>query len=113
MIKAITVKLNNVVPADPPAFDDFGVPITTESPVDVADVLVYPTSADAVVTDLQLYGRRSAYQLCIPKGDTHTWEDRVVEFFGKKFRTFGPCAEYIEENTPLRWNKWIRCELYE
>lgn len=110
MIKAITVQLYNVQEL---GRDEFDVPVRLPVPEDVPGVLVYPSSADAVVTDLQLYGRKSVYQLCIPKGDAHEWEDRLVGFFGKIFRTFGPCAEYIDANIPLKWNKQIRVERYE
>lgn len=114
MIKSITVQL--YVPTQigtDTLTDEFDIPICTETPVNVPGVLVYPSSNDAVVTDLQLYGKKSVYQLCIPKGDTHQWEDRKVGFFGKLFRTFGPCAEYIDGNIPLKWNKQIRVERYE
>lgn len=110
MIKAITVQLYNVQEV---GRDEFGVPVLLPDPEDVPDVLVYPSSNDAIVTDLQLYGKKSVYQLCIPKGDTHIWEDRLVGFFDQIFRTFGPCAEYINSNAPLRWNKQIRVERYE
>lgn len=110
MIKSITVRLYNMTQA---GTDDLGSPVLVPVGEDVPGVLVYPSSNDAVVTDLQLYGKKSVYQLCIPKGDTHVWEDRVVKFFGKKFRTFGPCAEYIDGNIPLKWNKQIRVERYE
>lgn len=110
MIKAITVQLYNVQEL---GRDEFNVPVRLPVPEDVPGVLVCPSSADAVVTDLQLYGRKSVYQLCIPKGDSHEWEDRLVGFFGKIFRTFGPCAEYIDANVPLKWNKQIRVEHYE
>ena len=110
MIKAITVQLYNVQEL---GRAEFGVPVRLPVPEDVPGVLVYPSSADAVVTDQQLYGRKSVYQLCIPKGDSHEWEDRLVGFFGKIFRTFGPCAEYIDANVPLKWNKQIRVERYE
>ena len=110
MIKAITVQLYNVQEL---GRDELGCPVLLPTPEDVPGVLVYPSSNDAVVTDLQLYGKKSVYQLCIPKGDDHEWEDRLVGFFGKIFRTFGPCAEYIDANVPLKWNKQIRVERYE
>ena len=110
MIKSITVTLygQTVVGTDP-----FGDPITTETSVDVPGVLVYPAANDAIVTDLQLFGKRTAYELCIPKGDAHAWEDKEVAFFGKRFRTFGPEIEYIDANVPLHWNKKVKVELIE
>lgn len=110
MIKGITVRLYSNVSAGTDPFDD---PVTTETYEDIPDVLVYPASADAIVSDLQLYGKRSVYEVCIPKGDAHNWEDKVVGFFGKRFRVFTPEIEYINANVPLRWNKKVRVERLE
>ena len=116
MIKGIDVTLQTLtqkVVDNVPVFDELGEPVYTEGTATVKNVLVYPSSPEAVVTDLQLYGKRSVYQICIPKGDTNIWEDRTVTFFGKTFRTFGPVIEYIQANVPGKWNKQTRVELYE
>ena len=101
--------------------DEFGAPVYEELPELVNDVLVGEPSGDVVVryflhdvTDtLNLTGKRLAYTLAIPKGDTHEWRDRKVEFFGRKFRTFGEPVEGIEGMIPLRWNKKVKVERYE
>ena len=92
--------------------DPFGAPTYTETPVDVANVLPAPAAAEAVVQDLELYGKRLAYTLHIPKGDAHVWEDRRVDFFGQAFRTYGPVDQYAEENVPGPWNKRVKVERY-
>lgn len=92
--------------------DDFNAPIYTETPVVVKNVLVTPVESTDIVSDLELYGKRAVYELCIPKGDTNVWEDRTVEFFGKKWRTYGFAREWIEDLLPLDWNKKIRVERY-
>ena len=109
LIKGITVTLYEKTRSGE---DDFNAPIYTETPVQVENVLVTPVSAEDIINDLQLYGKRAVYELSIPKGDTHQWEDRTVEFFGHKWRTFGFCREWIEENLPLNWNKKIKVERY-
>lgn len=91
----------------------FGEPVYTESPVTVEDVLVSPSANEDIVNDIQLYGKKAEYRLAIPKGDTHEWEDRTVEFFGRKWRTFGIVEQGIEANVPTRWHKKIRVERYE
>lgn len=110
LIKSITVTLYQKTQT---GTDDFGEPEYTEVPVSVPGVLVTPTTNDAIVTDLQLYGKRSAYELCVPKGDTHDWRDVRVAFFGKTFRTFATDVEWIEANVPLKWNKKVKVELIE
>ena len=51
--------------------------------------------------------------LGLPKGDSHVWEDTEVEFFGKKFKTFGSTIEGIEANIPTPWHKKVRVAKYE
>ncbi|MFR3880466.1 MAG: hypothetical protein ACLTX9_09110 [Oscillospiraceae bacterium] len=51
--------------------DKFNAPVYTETSETVDNVLVQPVSAEAIVNDLQRYGHRAAYELCIPKGDAH------------------------------------------
>lgn len=107
MIKGITVTLYERTQT---GTDELGEPVFTETPVSVPGILVTPTTNDSIVTDLQLYGKRSVYELCIPKGDTHTWEDVRVSFFGQTFRTFGTVIQWIDANVPLKWNKKVKVE---
>lgn len=93
--------------------DEFGAPVYEELPEVVNDVLVGEPEGSDVTDTLNLDGKRLAYTLAIPKGDTHEWRDRKVEFFGRKFRTFGEPVEGIEGMIPLRWNKKVKVERYE
>ena len=92
--------------------DDFHAPVYSETPVTVENVLVCPVSTQDIITDFQLYGKLAEYELCIPKEDAHTWEDRVVEFFGQKWRTFGIPQQWQESQLPLAWNKRVKVERY-
>lgn len=109
LIKGITVKLWEKTVTGEDAFKN---PVYEETAVAVENVLVTPVSADDIVSDLQLYGKKAVYELSIPKGDTHTWEDRTVEFFGQKWRTFGFCQQLIAALVPLDWDRKIRVERY-
>lgn len=93
--------------------DEFGDPVYEELPEVVNDVLVGEPEGSDVTDTLNLTGKRLAYTLAIPKGDTHEWRDRKVEFFRRKFRTFGEPVEGIEGMIPLRWNKKVKVERYE
>jgi len=93
--------------------DPFGKPIYTEAPLVVENVLIGEPSSEDIVDALNLYGKRVAYTLGIPKGDLHTWEDSTVEFFGQRFRTIGFPTQGIEELIPLAWNKKVKVERYE
>lgn len=92
--------------------DKFNKTLYEETAVKVRNVLVQPVGSTAVTDILKLYGKRAEYELCIPKGDKHIWEDRKVEFFGKTWRTFGFTEEYIEDLVPLSWNKKVKVERY-
>lgn len=109
LIKGITVKLYEKTKTGEDAFKH---PIFTEIPVEVGNVLVTPISADDIVAELQLSGKKAVYELSIPKGDAHIWEDKTVEFFGRKWKTFGFCQQYITKNVPLDWDRKIRVERY-
>ncbi len=93
--------------------DGFHDPVYTETPVTVHNVLVGEPSADEITTELQLTGRRLAYTLAIPKGDTHDWDDVRVEFWGKTFRTCGGVVQGIESMIPLCWNKKVQVVRFE
>lgn len=93
--------------------DAFNNPVFTDSTVEVADVVIGQPTTDELTSSISLYGKRIEYMLGIPKGDTHTWEDTIVEFFGHKYRTFGFTIEGIEANAPLRWHKKVRVERIE
>lgn len=92
--------------------DAFNAPVFEEIPTVVRNVIVGEPSAEDIVNDLQLYGKRIAYTLGIPKGDDHDWEDVAVEFFGQRFRTYGGVIQGIEDMIPLSWNKKVKVERY-
>ena len=93
--------------------DAFGAPIYTETPVSIGNVLVGEPSTQDIVDTLTVTGKQLAYTLAIPKGDTHTWTNRDVEFFGERFRTIGTPMQGVDELIPLDWNKKVKVERYE
>ena len=92
--------------------DPFGAPIYTEELVDINDVLVGQPSGEDVLSTLELTGKRIAYTLGIPKGDTHVWENTDVIIWGERFRTIGFPQTGIQENIPLRWGSNVQVERY-
>ena len=93
--------------------DGFGAPIYAETPEAVHNVLIGEPTTEDIINDLQLYGKRLAYTLALPKGDSHDWDNVSVEFFGQKFRTYGAVTEGIEAMIPLKWNRKVKVERYE
>lgn len=93
--------------------DEFNAPVYIEVKSEVGNVLIEPASNEAITSEFQLYGKRIAYTLHIPKNDTHDWDDVVVEFYGQKYHTYGDMLIWDESLTPLDWNKKIKVERYE
>lgn len=92
--------------------DAFDVPIYTETAEQVSNVLVGQPTSQEILDTLNLTGKKAVYTLGIPKGDTHTWTDRKIEFFGQTFRAIAMPVQGIEDLVPLDWNKKIMVERY-
>lgn len=110
MIKGITIKLWS---KEQTGVDGFGAPVYEEVSEDIENVLIGEPATSDVVDVLDLYGKRLAYTLAIPKGDTHEWENKRVSFFDEDFQTIGKPMQGIEANIPLDWNKKVMVERYE
>lgn len=105
MIKGTTVTLYEKKKT---GVDAFNHPVYEEHPAQVENVLIAPATTTEIVDTLNLTGKKAVYQIAIPKGDQHTWEDNRVEFFGESWKVIGFPAMGIEENIPLEWNqKWM------
>ena len=76
MIKGITVKLINLV--DSGQNDPFGNPIMQETSINVENVLIQPATSDDITDSINLYGKKAVYNLAIPKGDDHIWENQSM-----------------------------------
>lgn len=94
-------------------YDAFNDPIYAQTAVPVANVLVGQPTTDEVTSSIDLYGKKVEYMLGLPKGDTHNWEDTVVEIWGTPYRTFGSTIQGIEANIPTPWHKKVRVCRYE
>lgn len=108
-MKGATVYLIQKVIRD---YDELGAPIYEEEQIEVNDVLIGQPSTDEIVNTYQLFGKKIAYTLGIPKGDTHDWTDTVVIIDGNKYKTIGYPQTGILENIPLRWGSNVKVERY-
>lgn len=94
------------------SYDPMGAPIEQETLIDVADVLVGQPSASEITSAMEMYGKKVAYTLGIPKGDTNKWYDTFVYIWGDRYRTIGFPVTGEQENIPLRWGKNVLVERY-
>lgn len=92
--------------------DAFNAPVYEEAAIEVENILICPASTEDVADALQLYGKHAVYELHIPKTDANSWEDRTVEFYGQKWRTFGKVLTWMEGLTPGPWNRKVKVERY-
>lgn len=113
MIKGITIQL---VKKTLSGYNPIHEPIFTEETISVDNVLVGEPSTDDITNALELYGKKVAYTLAIPKGDTNDWTDTEVILpapFAGRYKTIGYPTAGIEANIPLKWNKKVKVERYE
>lgn len=98
--------------------DPFGAPVYTEKAVTVDNVLVGQPDTDDITSSADLYGKRIDYMLGIPKGDTHDWTDKRVEWtdaYGRTItcETFGFPVTGVEHLVPGPWHMKVRCHRIE
>lgn len=92
--------------------DAFGAPIENEEWIDVPGCLVGQPSTDEIAQTLEMYGKKIAYVIGVPKGDKNKWYDTDVSIWGERFRTIGYPETGIQENIPLAWGKNVKVERY-
>lgn len=110
MLKGITITLFAKTQT---GTDPLNRPIYDETPIEVENVLIMPTTFDEQIQDLNLNGAKVLYTLAIPKGDTNDWQDKKVSFFGQSFKTVGIPVQTIDDMTPTAWNKKVKVARYE
>lgn len=113
MLKGETIILYNIAGT---ALNEFNEEVTTEEvPEEVHNVLWNTTSVDDIVDSENMYGKASKITICIPKGDSHVWENRKIYIPKLKrfFRVYSKGYIGIESLIPLDWNAKYYCEEYE
>lgn len=108
-MQGITVKLSVKTQT---GTDGFNRPIYSVEWVDVENVLVSPASSSPVTDAMNFNGKKAVYTLGIPKGDAHTWEDQLVQFFDATWHVFGFEYAGIDALVPTPWNAKAQVERY-
>lgn len=112
MIKGIPITLYETVVTGQ---DAFGADIEEEVPVTINNVVIGQPSSEDIISEINVSGKHVAYNLALPANDTHEWENKTVEFYGRKWRTIGIPTQFIDGfmGAGWPWNKQIRVEKYE
>lgn len=92
------------------SLDEFNHPTWVESRETVDNVLIGEPVQAELTNSADMRHARAAYTLGIPKGDSHDWQDVVVEFWGKRWRQFGQIIRGMEHQIPLDWNQKVTVE---
>lgn len=108
-LKGITVML---LDHQQTGVDAFNRPVYEDVEINVDNVLIGEPSTEDIANEINLSGKQLAYTLAIPKGDTNSWENRTVRFWGGTFKTIGSPTQGIEEMIPLDWNRKVKVERY-
>ena len=108
-MKTMTVQLAVKTEGAP---DPFGMPTETEQLIDVPGCLVGQPSSDDIAQAMEMYGKKIAYVVGVPKGDVNSWVDTDVIIWGERFRTIGYPETGIQGNIPLKWGQNVKVERY-
>ena len=114
-MRGVTVKLYEGTAGEADAFN--APTINWGDGVNVENVLIGEPTTDDITSSTELYGKKLVCVLGIPKGDSHDWQDKIVEWvdaYGTThtLKTYGFPVTGIEANIPTRWHKKVWCEKY-
>lgn len=94
------------------AKDSFNNPVYSEETITVHDCLVAPpTEPIDRVESAALDRNVTVVRIHLPKADTRDVSNSSVEYQGEEFRIIGKPVQFMNENTPTRWNRYLRAEV--
>ena len=107
-MKGITLTFAKQVPG--PA-DAMGNPVNTVVDIEVNDCLIAPVSEPTSVREQQAIAQsRDQVRIHLPKSSTADVSDSDIEWDGKTFHLDSDSVVFMTENTPTRWNRYVRAE---
>lgn len=107
-MKGITLSFAKQVPGTP---DAMGNPVNTITSIEVADCLIAPITEPVSAREQQaLEQSRDQVRIHLPKAYTGDVSDSDVVWDGKTFHLDSDSVVFMAENTPTRWNRYIRAE---
>lgn len=93
--------------------DDLNRPVHTEEWEDVSGCVVGSPSSEDIESEMNLSGKRIAYEIFLPNDDTHTYPGASVRINGKEYRVIGDVKESFVSFSHIPCNKLISVEAYE
>lgn len=93
--------------------DALNHPIYSEVWEDVSGCVVGSPSSEDIENEMNLSGKRIAYEVFLPNDDAHTWAGSEVKINNKPYRVIGDVKESFVSFSHIPCNKLISVEAYE
>lgn len=93
--------------------DKLNRPIYEEAWEDVSGCVVGSPSSEDIESEMNLSGKRIAYEILLPSDDSHTWPGASVMIKDKEYRVIGDVRESFISFSHIPCNKLISVEAYE
>ena len=91
--------------------DSMNNPVNTVTEIEVDDCLIAPITEPVNVREQQaLEQSRDQVRIHLPKASAADVSDSTVEWGGKTFKVDSDATQFMNENTPGRWNRYFRAE---
>lgn len=107
-MKGLQITFNKQVVAK---YDDFNNPITKIIKIVVDDCLVAPVTEPISAREQQAINQaRDQVRVHLPKSFSGDVSASTFEYDGKTFTLDSDSVVFMPENTPTRWNRYLRAE---
>ena len=91
--------------------DDLNNPTFTETPITIDDCLVAPPTEPVSAREQQAMEQsRDVVRVHLPKASDEDVSHSTFIYGGKKFSIDSSSVQFMNENTPTRWNRYFRAE---
>jgi hypothetical protein len=107
-MKGITLTFAKQVPGTP---DAMGNPVNTVTYIEVDDCLIAPITEPISAREQQAVEQsKDQVRIHLPKTCTDDVSDSDVTWDGKVFHLDSDSVVFMADNTPTRWNRYVRAE---
>jgi len=108
LMKGMTVTFIKKVAA---GTDDLNNPTYTTQSISIDDVLIAPITEPTNARETQaLEQQRDQVRVHLPKATNQDISDSSFVYDGKTFKVDSDSVKFMDENTPTRWNRYLRAE---
>ncbi len=93
--------------------DELNRPIYEETWEEISGCVVGSPTSEDIESEMNLSGKRIAYEVFLPNDDSHTWSGASVMIKDKEYRVIGDVRESFVSFSHIPCNKLISVESYE